>query len=145
MGSCGWFPLSYDEIVAWVAQHRDTLPITLTELSAYPVAFRRVIVNAVDVERRTTWWQDHVRSFLAPSAGLSDEQRAFVADAIPILADIFRSESRELMLAKMGPLEEKARKVLSREQAATMFGMLGPSEPPEGLPLPPGTRLTPVE
>jgi hypothetical protein len=34
MASCGWLPLSYDEIVAWIEQHRDTLPITLDELSA---------------------------------------------------------------------------------------------------------------
>ena len=47
MASCGWFPLSYDEIVAWIEQHRDALPTTLDELSALPVAFRRVIVNHV--------------------------------------------------------------------------------------------------
>jgi hypothetical protein len=47
MASCGRFPLPYDEIVAWVDDHRATLPTTLAELSAYPVAFRRVIVETI--------------------------------------------------------------------------------------------------
>ena len=55
-GSCGWFPLPYDEIVAWVKGHDDELPRTLAELSTFPVAFRRVIVNYVSHERRTMFW-----------------------------------------------------------------------------------------
>jgi hypothetical protein len=35
------------------------------------------------------------------------------------------------------------RGLFTRQEAAAMFGMVGPAEPPEGLPLPAGTRLTP--
>jgi hypothetical protein len=143
MGSCGWFPLPHDEIVAWVDEHRDTLPTTLAELSTFPVAFRKVIVNAVAPEQRTQFWEAHLRTFLAPDAGLTAEQRAFVAETIPLLAGIFGSPLRESQ-AKMLPLEERMRQLLSRQQCIAIFGMVGPPEPPEGLPLPPGTRLTPV-
>lgn len=143
-GSCGWFPLPYDEIVAWVDSHADDLPRTLAELSTFPTAFRRVIVNRVSPERRTMFWQDHLRTFLQPESGLNAEQRAFVEEAIEQFPDIFASPLTEAQ-AKMRPLEDRMRLLFAREQAAAMFAMVGPPEPPEGLPLPPGTRLTPVE
>jgi hypothetical protein len=143
-GSCGWFPLPYDEIVKWVEAHADALPQTLAELSAFPMAFRRVIVNYVSPERRTMLWQEHLRSFLGPDSTLTHEQRELVEDMIVRLPDIFASQQLEAQ-AKMRPLEERLRVAFERKQAAAMFGMLGPAEPPEGLPIPPGTRLTPIE
>jgi hypothetical protein len=140
---CGWFPLPYDEIVAWVKSHADELPRTLTELSAFPVAFRRVIVNYVSPEQRMMFWRDHLVSFLEPGSGLSAEQRALVNDAIEELPLIFGSPLPEAQ-ARMRPLEDRMRALLTRQQASAMFGMVGPPEPPEGLPLPPGTRLTPT-
>ena len=114
-------------------------------LSTYPVAFRRVIVNMVSVEVRTRFWQEHVQTFLEPGSGLTDAQRAVVRDARDQLPGIFSSASLDEMHARMEPLEAALRAVLTREQGAAIFGMLGPPEPPEGLPLPPGTRLTLVE
>jgi hypothetical protein len=143
MSSCGWFPLPHNEIVEWVEQHRDALPTTLAELSTFPVPFRKVIVNSVGSEQRTRFWEEHLRTFLEPHAGLTAEQRAFVAEAIPLLAGIFGSQLAEAQ-AKMRPLEAHMASVFTRQQCAAIFGMVGPPEPPEGLPLPPGTRLTPV-
>jgi hypothetical protein len=37
------------------------------------------------------------------------------------------------------------RDLFSRRQAGEMFGMVGPPEPPEGLPLPVGARPSTVE
>ena len=142
MASCGWFPLPHNEIVAWVEEHRDTLPTTLAELSTFPVAFRKVIVNAVSPEQRTHFWQAHLRTFLEPQAGLTSDQRAFVTETIPLLSSIFGSPQLEAQ-AKIRLLEERMRHLFSRPQCVAMFGMVGPPEPPEGLPLPPGTRLTP--
>ena len=143
-GSCAWFPLPYDEIVAWVDSHADELPQTLAGLNAFPIAFRRVIVNRVSPEQRTMFWQEHLRTFLNPDSELSPEQRAFVQEAIGELPDIFASPHAEAQ-AKMRPLEERIRGLFERRQAAAMFGMVGTPEPPEGLPLPRGTRLTPIE
>ena len=141
--SCGWFPLPYEEILAWVDSHAEELPRTLAELTMFPTAFRRVIVNRVPPERRTLLWQDHLRTFLGPESGLNAEQRAFVEEAIDRLPGIFASSPAEAQ-AKMRLLEERMRTIFGPEQAAATFGMIGPPEPPEGLPIPPGTRLTPV-
>jgi len=144
MASCGWFPLRHDEILAWVEEHRDGLPTTLAELSIFPVPFRRVIVNYVGHEQRTKFWQEHLRTFLELSAGLTADQRVFVEETILLLPGIFASPVEEAQ-GKMRPLEERMKQLFERPQCAAMFGMVGPPEPPEGLPLPPGTRLTPAE
>jgi hypothetical protein len=143
MASCSWFPLRHDEIRAWVEQHRDTLPTTLAELSTLPVPFRRVIVNYVAHEQRTNFWQEHLRTFLEPGAGLTAEQCAFVEETILLLPGIFASPLEEAQ-EKMRPLEARMAQLFARPQCAAMFGMVGPPEPPEGLPLPAGTRLTPA-
>ena len=142
MSHCNWFPLDNDEILAWVDAHRETLPTTLEELSTLPMAFRRVIVNYVSPTQRTAFWQDHLRSYLVPESGLNEEQRAFVEEMIPALADVFQSASLELGRERMGAIDRRSRELFSRERCAAMFGALGPPEPPEGLPIPPGTRLT---
>src|SRR4051812_7506991 len=94
-GSCGWFPLPYDEILAWVQFHAEELPQTLDELSAFPIAFRRVIVNFVSPERRTRFWEDHLRTFLGPHSSLNAEQRAFVEDTISQFPEIFAGQRGE--------------------------------------------------
>ena len=142
MTSCGWFPLPHNEIVAWVDEHRDSLPTTLAELSTFPVPFRKVIVNADSPEQRTQFWTEHLRTFLEPRAGLAADQRAFVEETIPFLASIFGSPLLEAQ-AKMRPIEARMSQLFTRPQCAAMFGTIGPPEPPEGLPLPPGTRLSP--
>jgi hypothetical protein len=140
-GSCGWFPLSHTEILEWVESHADKLPRTLTELSAYPVPFRRVIVNHVSPERRTEFWCEHLRTFIAADSRLSPEQSAFVEEMIGRLPSIFGIALTDARV-EMKALEDRMRDLFTREQAAAMFGMVGPPEPPEGFPLPPGTRLS---
>jgi len=141
-GSCGWFPLDHHEIVQWVEAHRETLPTTVAELAAFPVAFRRVIVNFVPHEQRTRFWQEHLQSFLGPESSLSAEQRTFVESTIGTLPDVFGCPLPEAQ-QRIRSMEEGMRGLFSRQEAAAMFGMVGPPEPPEGLPLPAGTRLTP--
>jgi len=140
-GSCGWFPLSHKEIVEWVEAHADALPRTLAELSAYPIPFRRVIVNRVSNERRTAFWCDHLRTFLGADSTLDDRQRAFVEEIVGRLPSIFSKPLAELQ-TDLKALESRMPDLISREQAHAMFGVCGPPEPPEGLPLPPGTRLS---
>jgi len=141
--SCGWFPLRHDEILQWVEEHRDELPNTVAELAAFPVAFRRVIVNFVPHERRTQFWQEHLQSFLGPESPLNVKQRTFVESTISVLPEVFGSPLPEAQ-DRIRSMEEGMRGLFTRQEAAQMFGMVGPPEPPEGLPLPPGTRLTPV-
>jgi hypothetical protein len=139
-GSCGWFPLGRDEILAWVEAHRHELPRTLTELSRFPMPFRKEIVLAHTPEARIALWREHMESFLVPEAGLTADQQALVRDAIADLRALF-GESREVGLARATALDKRARELVTREQAYAMFGSIGPREPPEGLPLPRDVNL----
>ena len=134
--------MRHDEILEWVEAHRDSLPTTVAELAVFPVAFRRVIVNFVSNEQRTRFWQEHLQSFLGPGSSLSADQRTFVEATIGGLPGVFGSplpEAQKLIRS----MQEGMQGLFTRQEAAAMFGMVGPPEPPEGLPLPPGTRLTP--
>ena len=143
-GSCGWFPMKHEDIVAWVEAHRDTLPTTLAELSAFPVPFRKVIVNSVSHEARTSFWLEHLTSFVGPDSALTPDQQALVRDVIADLPSMFGG-SREEFQARAKAFENRMRDLFSRRQAAEMFGMVGPPEPPEGLPLPVDARPSTVE
>src|SRR6476646_1314150 len=134
-GSCGWFPMKHEDIVAWVEAHRDTLPTTLAELSAFPVPFRKVIVNSVSHEARTSFWLEHLTSFVGPDSALTPDQQALVRDVIADLPVMFGG-SRADFETRAKAFENRMRDLFSRRQAAEMFGMVGPPEPPEGLPLP---------
>ena len=140
--SCGWFPLRHDEILEWVEAHRETLPTCVAELAVFPVAFRRVIVNFVPHEQRTRLWREHLESFLGPESGLTAEQRTFVEGTISALPDVFGSALPEAQ-KRIRSMEEGMKGLFTRQEAAAMFGMVGPPEPEGGCPLPPGTRLTP--
>lgn len=142
-GSCGWFPMAHRDIVAWVEAHRDALPTTLAELSAFPIPFRKVIVNYVSPEARTAFWQEHLANFIGPDSALTPEQQALVRDAIADLPLMFNAR-REEFEARAKALENRMRDLFSRRQAAEMFGMVGPPEPPEGLPLPVDARPVPL-
>jgi hypothetical protein len=113
------------------------LPHTLHELAAFPVPFRKAIVHAVSPEQRISFWREHLMTFVGPNATLTTEQRTLVWDALGMLPDIFGG-SRVDGQARVRALEERMRELLTPEQAARMFGTIGPPEPPEGLPLPAG-------
>ena len=132
--------MRHEDIVAWVEAHRAELPTTVSELAAYPVRFRAVIVNSVSAEQRIAFWTEHLQSFLGEKSTLTSEQQAFVADAIAELPLILGTSERAQFEARAKALEQRMQGLLTREQAARMFGMVGPPEPPEGLPLPPGAE-----
>jgi hypothetical protein len=134
-GSCGWFPMKHGEIAAWVEAHRDSLPQTLAELSEFPIAFRKVIVNMVSPELRTSLWREHLGTFIGPQSALSPEQQELVRDAQDQLPELFGG-SQANFETRAKALEDRMRLLITPQQAAQIFGTLGPPEPPEGLPLP---------
>ena len=133
MSSCGWGPVGYKVIVEWVDRHRDSLPISLAELSSYPIAFRRVIINAVPAEVRVALWTEHMRTFIGEQSSLDAPQRAFVEATIGELPTLLSAPGPNPMLSEW---ESRAAKLFPREQAAMIFAMIGGPEPPEGLPIP---------
>jgi hypothetical protein len=143
MTGCSWFPMRHEEIQAWVEEHRHELPQTLAELSRFPIPFRKAIVAAVAPERQIRFWREHLESFIGPESRLTPDQQELVRDSIADLPGIFgvpRPEGQE----RLRNLEARMRDQFTRQQAVMMFGVLGPLEPPEGLPLPPGAHPTGV-
>ena len=140
MSGCGWFPMSYKQIVDWIEKHPDAVPQTLDDISRFPVAFRRVMINRVAPEVRVRLWQEHLQSFLRPEAGLSDVQRHAIETATIELPAIFAAgPAPNPVLAEF---EQRMMAVFSREQGSRIFAMIGPPEPPGGLPLPPDALPT---
>jgi hypothetical protein len=129
------FHMQFDEAIEWVDSHRDALPSDLTALSAYPMQFRRVIVNNVSPEIRTAMWCDHLRSFLGPESELSEEDQAFLQQLIADLpaALIGPAETaRERFVA----LSDRSQGRFPPEVARRLFHTIGPPEPPGGMPSP---------
>ena len=128
--------MKYNEIVAWVNDQRNTLPKNLAEISEFPIAFRKVIVNSVRPDVGASMWCEHLETFIRPGNTFTADQQRLVRDAIVELPAIFAG-SREEGQERMRRLEDRMKLLFSRPQAAAMFGMLGPPEPEGGLPLPP--------
>jgi hypothetical protein len=136
-GACGWFPMSRDEIRAWVEAHQDALPTTLAELSTFPVPFRKVIVGFIPHDTRLALWREHLTGIAREDQELTPEQRAFVQEAAVLVPSLMAAPAPNPIIvaweARMGGL-------FSRPQASRIFGTLGPPEPPGGLPLPADAR-----
>ena len=62
------------------------------------------------------------------------QQQDFISATIPELAQLLSAPAPNPV---MSDWEARASKVFSRAEASRLFAMIGPPEPPEGLPLPP--------
>ncbi|AHG92923.1 hypothetical protein J421_5388 (plasmid) [Gemmatirosa kalamazoonensis] len=129
-------PFDPNEIQAWIAAHRDALPRTLGELGTFPVPYRGAIVRALPPPAREAIWREHFGEFLAPGSPLSPAQQAFVREAMAELP-VLMADDLAAARARGGALEARMAPLFSREEAARVFGMVGPPEPPGGLPAPP--------
>ena len=136
--SCDWFPIPRREIDDWVATHRATLPRTLAGLSEYPIPFRKAIVQALPPEIVASLWREHLLSFTDTA---DPEQNQAVLEAADAIAIIFGGS--DAAQPHLHALNERIQGlvtagVFSPQQVREIFATLGPAEPPEGLPLPPG-------
>jgi len=141
MSNCGWFPLSHRDIRAWIERHPEALPRTLVELAAFPVPFRRIMVNVVAPEVRVALWREQLESFLLPASGLSEKQREFVRATIPKLGELMGAPAPNPTILAW---EQQMAQVFSRQEAGSIFALIGPPEPPEGIPLPPDALPSPA-
>ena len=141
MSSYGWFPLNRKQIREWLDRHPGALPQSLDEIARFPVAFRRVMINAVSAEVRVQLWQEHLETFLRPGSSLDEAQRRLVAISISRLPELLAAPGPSPVLIEW---ERQIAKAFSRPEAARVFGLIGPPEPPEGLPLPPDALPAPA-
>lgn len=122
-------------IETWVASHTETLPTSLVELATYPMDFRKVIASAVNPSTRLRFWSDHLKSFLTFPSDLGTAQQDLVRTVLmelQRLGDLDRAKNDD----DFRDLTSRASSALTPELAHRVFGMLGPAEPAEGLPLP---------
>jgi hypothetical protein len=141
MSSCGWFPMNPREIRAWLHEHPEALPRTLDDLAHYPMAFRRVMMGVVSPEVRAELWREHLATFLGSDSPFSPEQRELIAATIPELASLLAAPAPNPVMTEW---EGRMSTVFSRQEAAQLFMLIGPPEPPEGIPLPPGALPSPA-
>lgn len=134
MGGCEWFPLSHEQILAWLQRHPEALPRTLSDLAAFPMAFRRVMLNKVAPDTRTALWREHLEACLATDKPWSDAQRLSIEATIPRLPELLAAPGPNPVIVAW---EQEMSKLFSRQEASMLFGRIGAPEPPQGLPLPP--------
>ncbi|WP_342374825.1 bacteriocin fulvocin C-related protein [Myxococcus stipitatus] len=63
-----------ERIQEWLDANQETLPTTLTEISRYPMEYRRAIEGALPPEQRVALWREHVRQYIASHPRLSARQ-----------------------------------------------------------------------
>ena len=82
----------------WVTAHAQSLPQTLDEIAAYPLAYRRAIFSSLRPEVKAALWREQMTRFLRTHR-LSPEQRAFSetarSHAIPARWDRSRPRTPE--------------------------------------------------
>jgi hypothetical protein len=139
MSSCEWFPMSQSEIRAWIRQHPEALPSTWADLGRFPMAFRRVLINEVGSDVRSRLWREHLESFLRPESGLTQPQRDMIVATAAELPHLLAAPAPNPTMLEW---EQRAATVFSRQDAARIFMLIGPPEPPEGIPLPAGADPT---
>lgn len=132
---CGWFPMEYDEIVAWVKAHDEVLSANLETISALPMPFRKVIVKMASEEHQIALWREQLAAATAADTTLTDEQRAFVAESVAALPEIFASR------AVYTDWKNRTDQMFTPAQSFLIFEMMGPREPAGGLPLPADAKI----
>jgi hypothetical protein len=137
--SCDSFPMRRDEIEAWCDAHSNELPSGLAELSRYPMAFRRVIINRVPGATRAAMWSDHFRAVLESEPELSAEQRLFLADLISRAPALFAGTVQDAQ-PRLAEVFGRIPQLFTPVLAQHLFTSIGMPEPPGGLPLPADAR-----
>jgi hypothetical protein len=110
------------------------LPRTLDDLARFPMAFRRVMLNAVTLDVRVRLWREHLEVFLGAESALNELQQQLVVATIPRLPELFATPTPNSAIVQS---ERQLAAAFSPQQAARVFTVIGPPEPPEGIPLPP--------
>jgi hypothetical protein len=133
--------MSHGQIRAWLARHPEAMPRRLDDLARFPMAFRRVMMTQVTPDVRLRLWREHLETFLQAGSALTEPQRRMVEMTIPKLPELLAAPAPNPVMSEW---EARAATFFSREEAARVFMLIGPPEPPEGIPLPPDAMPAPA-
>jgi hypothetical protein len=122
------------EARAWVAAQGRNLPRTYEEISTFPVNYRRAIYTALLPEEKSALWQQQLELHLSQDRW-TQEQRDTLLEAIQLATpDTFavvkdkQNWRYRQMIQQIEQLESRARAVFGHDEAAAIFGVLGPVE-----------------
>ena len=125
----------------WVKTHRDKLPTAFGDFGNYPLATRKSIYATLSAKQKQQLWLEHLETFLPSGADLSpmqrqmvsalpapltDNQRAFIAEAVRELPRIFDPKLSAAEQKKIvGALCARSKGILSDRERTAIFGTVG--------------------
>ena len=100
------------------------------EIDAYPLNYRRAIMNRLDGTKRSNAWRAHFQRFLENNRTLSAEQVAVLQDAMDLATpEVFEPPVSEAVKDQVAKLYNKATTLLGGKVASELFVTLGPKSP----------------
>ncbi|WP_420811517.1 bacteriocin fulvocin C-related protein [Myxococcus stipitatus] len=116
---------AHARVQAWIKENEDRLPTTLEEVSRYPMAYRRAIVEALPSKQKADLWREHVRQYIASHPSVGAKQREVLELVIAsINPQLFSSDITPELLR----LEAAVKAAFGPEEARLIVATLGPPE-----------------
>ena len=119
----------------WAVAHKDFLPTTLEELSAFPTSYRRAIADALAPEVTAELWRAHTTQ-LAQRSNISQAQREATLEMASLIAPVLYDRNPALDSSRQQLREELTRRLVAaypHQEDRVEFSTLGPTEAPFSL------------
>jgi hypothetical protein len=117
------------EAQTWVASNKGNLPRNYAAFTASSMAIRKAVYEELRPDERRQLWRDHLRTYHARRASMTDDQRAVLDRAIE-LADkesLFSGALEDGLRRELDTLGERAVAAFGKEEARAMLATLGPA------------------
>ena len=99
------------------------------QIDAYPLAYRRSILKALDPQDRAQVWRGHIRRYLARERGLTQPQVAVLQRGLELITpEAFMPPLAPDHAAEITAMFEDAVALLGPQAAADLFVTLGPKQ-----------------
>lgn len=136
-------PSQQDAVRQWVGGlEAAALDQAVSEIQAYPYAYRRELMRALSPERRAGVWRDHVRDYAAAHRELDGSARDLLrAVESAIAVDLFTSEPTEVSRASIRAVGQQVVAMLGRDAADYLLLRLGDVDAKSGSAEPMAMRI----
>jgi hypothetical protein len=113
----------------WVAQNMDNLPRNYPAFATSSTAIRKAVYEELQPHERRQLWREHLRTYEARRASMTNDQRAVLDRAIKLVdkESLFAGPPRD-GLDELDALGEQAVEAFGKEEARAMLATLGPVE-----------------
>ncbi|GAB3816548.1 bacteriocin fulvocin C-related protein [Micromonospora zhanjiangensis] len=116
---------------AWVQANLDRLPEHYSEITRYPMEYRRAIFSKLSPSARSRFWLEHLGRYRAGHPDLSPEQHRVLNQAVDTFSDeaVFQDLRQAGVDQRLTALAEAAVAAFGETEAAALVATLGPGEP----------------